>query len=137
MAGWFGYDSAQQIGGWNDETMDAHIALFPVDNPCAVAFAEASDLLVAAGYVVATLDNDIYINAHRAMMNYAASLWLQRFREGLDYVASESGRDGAKGNLDKRIGRLQNQALSYWLQIDITPAWAPNASAYNTEVIKR
>ena len=134
---WLGTDSANQLGYWTTDQITAYVALFPYSNPSFIAFTEASDLLVAAGYTVATLPNAIYMRAHPAMMDYTASLWLQKFRENIDFRPDETGRDGMRTNLDKRIGYLQNRSLANWLKIDITPDWAPSSSAYSADVIKR
>lgn len=137
VAAWLNTDAAGQLGVWTVDEINAHVALFPYSNPCLIAFTEASDLLVAAGYTVATLPNAIYMRAHPAMMDYTASLWLQKFRENLDALPGETLRDAGRYNLTRRIAYLQNRSLSNWLKISITPDWAPSSSAYTADVIKR
>jgi len=130
---WLNSDAATQLGNWSAATIDGNVALFPYSNPCFIAFTEASDLLVAAGHTVATLANAVYMYAHPAMMDYAASLWLQKFRENLDTLPGEVLRDSGRYNLTKRIGILQNRSLANWLKIDITPDWAPSTTAFTAE----
>lgn len=133
---WFGTDGATQLGVWTAAGMDARIAADAVANPATIAFDEASTLLVAAGHTVASLSNTVYQSAKSAMMCYAASLWLQSWFDNLNYVASETGRDGQPDSIKRRIRHLQQQAVNYWAKINIRPDWALNDTFYSTELIK-
>ena len=137
MATWFGFDSATQLGAWDADKMDARIAAFPLSNPARMAFNEASDLLVSAGYSVSALDDTtVYPFAESAMFSYAASLWLQTWFDNLNYVASETGRDSAPDSVKRRIRSLQQQCVNHWSKIEITPAWANSPDFYSVEIIK-
>ena len=135
MAQWLGPDSAAQLGMWDADAMDARIAADAIANPATVAFDEATTILVNAGYVVAALSNEVYQAAKYAMMAYAQSLWLQTWRDNLNFVPSETGRDSERGNLNRRIEALQRQCIGHWGKINLSPPWAQTL-VVSTEVIK-
>ncbi len=113
-----------QLGNFTADGINTHISTFAVASPFVYRFTEASDLLTAAGKSPASLSDTDYNAAFAAMMMMMGADALRMHRASLNFVPDETGRDGAEGNITKRIRRYEQAAIAAWFKIGITPDWA-------------